>query len=149
MLDRGVRIALIQLRVAEIVVGVGMVWPQAQHVEKIFFSFGEFAAFGEQVPKTVQGFEVIGIERDRLAIRCDGAVCVPLQPIRVAEIVVIIGGARIASDRGTNEALGLDVVPILLSGDAEQVQGFGVIRFRLQYLAIACFGFDEIPGLVV
>jgi hypothetical protein len=92
---------------------------------------------------------VIGVERDGLPIGCDCAGKVVLKAIRVAEIVVIVSGAGIASDRRVNESLGLDVVAVLLCHDSEQVECVGVIRFQAQDIAVARLSLGEIAGLVV
>ena len=92
---------------------------------------------------------MIRVERNRLAIARHGARRIALKPVGIAKIVVVIGGARIAGDRRTDQAFGLNVIAVLLSDDAEKMQRFWVIWFNAQDFAVARLCLGEVVGLMV
>ena len=105
MSDRFVHIALLEQRVAEVVVGFRVVGIDLQRLLVMDDRFVHIALLEQRVAEVVVGFRVVGFDLQRLLVMSDRFVHAALLEQRVAEVVV---GFRV---------VGFDLQRLLVMGD--------------------------------
>jgi hypothetical protein len=99
--------------------------------------------------KRTADYDMVGIEHRGATIAGNGGVRIAVESVGVGEIVMIVGGDGMLSNRCTDQLNGFVVLSALLSDHAQQVQRVEKLRFLLQDFPVARFRFDQVIRLMV